>query len=386
MRVQIRTIRSEDQQAVIDLHWNHYWRSHCLILNQDFYKWQFVSYPDPAPEKGDQSIVAVNENEELLSYLGLVPMPVFFRRSRLNGAHLITWLTAPSARGQGVGLKLMTHVTEKYDFLFGRSVTPAALAIYQQLGFRYFKHCSRWIAILDPDMAISLAVNPSDLSIKRAKARAVSIDSAAKFTISDQPPPRVGNLSESVHAGGVAFIRTDEFLKWRYQQHPFYDYKFLFIGDPEIPDGLAVLRLEQVAGRTGTALRVVEFIAPHARQPGLAKAVLEYGIENHCAYADLFGMSEKYVSGFLASGGYDAREEENLQLPYLLQPWDSEIEPPGLLFYGRRGVANQLGMSPIDDMTETYVSKGDGNMDWPSWVPSADGSSFAPPTKLSQAR
>lgn len=386
MNIHIRTIQPEDYPSVLNLHWNHYWRSHCLILNQDFYSWQFVENPNSVLAGGDQSIVAVDGNGELLSYLGVVPMSGTFRGSPINAAHLITWLSAPDARGQGIGRKLMTHVTNKYNFLFGRSVTPSALSVYQRLGFRYFSECSRWIAILDPESTIALAVDPSPLTLKRAKERTVKIDSSTDYHVCDMTPSGAGAFAVTTLRDGLAFMRTNDYFTWRYQQHPFYNYIFIFLGKAEEPDGIAVIRVEQASGRTGKVLRIVEFIATDENKEKLAKAVLEYGILNRCAYADMFGMSEYYVSGFVSSGGFNAVEEEYLLLPHLLQPWSPEIEPPGLLFWGERHSSNLFSIGMIDDITKIYVSKGDGNLDWPSWVPTAQGISYAPSTKLALSR
>src|SRR6185369_15605669 len=123
--VNISPIQPEDEAAVIELHENHYWRENCLLLNPDFYRWQFALPPDSAAAGGDQSVVAV-EKGRLLSFLGVVPARASFRGRPLKAAHLSTWLSAPEARGRGVGLLLMTYMAESFDFLFGRSVTPAA--------------------------------------------------------------------------------------------------------------------------------------------------------------------------------------------------------------------------------------------------------------------
>jgi len=160
--------------------------------------------------------------------------------------------------------------------------------------------------------------------------------------------------------------------------HPFFDYRFLSIGSRRKPAGFAVVRIEDVSGRSGKVLRIVEFIAPPENSLSLANAVLSYGAAHHCAYADMFGMSERFVSGFLAAGGFDATEEPELRLPHLLQPWDPSIETPDLSFYGRRDDPQTDGIGPADDMSMVHVSKGDTNLDWPSWVPTADGKSFAP--------
>ena len=160
--------------------------------------------------------------------------------------------------------------------------------------------------------------------------------------------------------------------------HPFFDYKFLSIDRCGEPVGFAVVRVEDVSGRRGRVLRIIEFIATPEHGVSLANAVLDYGAAHHCAYADMFGMSERFVAGFLAAGGFDATEEPELRLPHLLQPWDPNIETPDLTFYARKDDRQADGIGPVDDMSIAHVSKGDANLDWPSWVPTADGKSFAP--------
>lgn len=328
--------------------------------------------------------MAIGDDDRLLSYLGLVAMPTFFGGERILGAHLITWLTDPAARGLGVGQKLMGEVVDRYDFLFGRTVTPAALSIYRRFGFRYFTRCRRWLAVLSPEAALALAVEPSEESRKRAFARRIEYKMPSFVQVGDQVPPGATALANLRLADGVAFERTSEFWAWRYVRHPFLRYSFVVLGESTEPEGVAVVRVEDVRGRSGRVLRIVEFLATEAHGRSLAEAVLAYGREHGCAYADLFGMSERFVSGFVAAGAFDAAEEPELGLPHRLQPWDPDLQPPGLLFFGRRSGHDSGGVGPADDISRIYVSKGDGNMDWPSWLPSPDGRSIACPTRLSR--
>jgi GNAT superfamily N-acetyltransferase len=382
--VRIRQIQPDDEAAVIDLHRSHYWRDNCLLLNPDFYRWQFAQPPESAAAGGDQSVVAVDDEGRLLSFLGVVRARASFRGRPIKSAHLITWLSSPEARGRGVGLSLMTYMTENYNFLFGRSVTPAALVIYERLGFRYFGSSYRWVGILDPEATLNLAVEPSELSAKRAHARRIHADGSAPVNVGRELPCGAESLAADVLSDGTAFQRTNEYLAWRYQKHPYFRYEFLFVGTSSRPEGIAVMRTEDVSGRTGRVLRIVEFIAGPAHSGRLAAAVFAYGREQECAYADLFGMSEHFVAGFVAAGGFSTLEEPELRLPYLLQPWDANTDPPGLLFFGRRDVSSNGAPGPADDISMIHVSKGDGNMDWPSWVPTIEGGSIAPSTKVGQ--
>src|SRR6266498_2656504 len=91
--VNIRQIQPDDEAAVIDLHRNHYWRDNCLLLNPEFYNWQFAQPPDSAAAGGDQSVVAVDNEGRLLSFLGVVRARACFRGRSIKAAHLITWLS-----------------------------------------------------------------------------------------------------------------------------------------------------------------------------------------------------------------------------------------------------------------------------------------------------
>lgn len=349
-----------------ELHRRHYWRSHCLLLNPTLYEWQFVEPPDAMAAGGDQSVVAIDADGRLVSFLGLVPMRAHAPGRPLGGAHLISFLTDPAARGTGVGQAVMRHVTEEFDFLFGRSVTPAALAVYRRLGFRYVPVCERWVAVIDPEATLALAIEPDDAARKRCLARTVAIE-AVDFDVANEPAADVSPFVAGVLSDATTFVRDEDYFRWRYVRNPFLDYAFVSVGDPL--RGLAVVRVEPVRGRPGNVLRVIEFVAAPEFGRELAAAVIRHAQDEACALVDVFGVSEHFVSGFIAAGGFRSDEEPELVLPHLFQPWEPVVAPPGVLFYGP-------GL--VDDLTRVYVGKGDGNMDWPSWVPGGDGEAIAP--------
>jgi GNAT superfamily N-acetyltransferase len=374
----LRTIQPADRCAVMELHREHYWRSHCLLLNPEFYRWQFELPPDQAAAGGDQSLVALDEEGRLLSFMGLVLARCSWRGRTLRGVHFISWLTAPRARGQGLGRQTLASLTERFDFLFSRSPTPASLTVFRRLGFRYFRPCSRWIAVLDAEATLRLAVDASGVAARRAQARRVPEGAPANYSIGRQMPAGAPGLAHRVLSQCLTFDRTESHLRWRYEKHPCLHYDWLWVGDAQAPDGVAVVRVEDVSGRPGRVLRVVEFFAAPAAAVRLAAAVFAFGRDQQCAFADAFGMSERFVAGLVAAGGFHTLEEPDLPLPYLFQPWTPEIEAPGLLFFGRHGAAEESGIGCTDDVSQMHVTKGDGNMDWPSWHPTGNAVPLAP--------
>lgn len=358
----VREVTPADSPKVVALHRAHYWRSHCLLLDAPFYQWQFADYSGR-----DQSIVAVDHDGTLLSFLGVVPAVAQAPGApAIHGAHLISWLSAPVAGGRGVGQALMRFVIERYQLLFGRSVTPAALAIYRKLGFRYFPSCRRWLAILDVPGALKLAIDATQETERRLAARHVA-SMQAPYLDGPELPIGIDPLARRSLADATAFIRDARYLQWRYVNHPSLRYHFVYLGLADRPAAFAVVRVEDVRERPGErVLRILELLSPPTQARALAEAVFAYGRNVGCAYADFFGISDRFSLGLVAAGAFEMVEEPDVRLPHLLQPWDSDHTPPGLLFYARRPAD---GASFVDALDGFYCTKGDGNMDWPSWVP-----------------
>jgi len=376
--VQIRTIEPGDRAAVLDLYRKHYWRSHCLFLNPDFFHWQFDLPPGNAPLGGDQSVVAVDRHGQLLAHYGLAATDCSLRGKPLRGGNMLSWLTIPEARGRGLGHRLLGWVIERHDFLFSRSPLPTSLPIFRRLGFRYFQQCRRWIAVLDAPATLALAVDASDAAARRAEARAVRCPTSESFSVGREVPPGASALARMVLADSMTFDRTDAYLRWRYEQHPCLRYEFIWLGAAAAPDCVAVVRVENVTGRPGRVLRVVEFLSSRTHAVSLANAVFAFGKQQGCAFADAFGVSERFLAGFVAAGGFDTIEEPELRLPHLFQPWTAQVETPGLLIYGRRTGEGEGRLGGADDTSLIHLTKGDNSLDWPSWDPAAGRQAFAP--------
>ncbi len=364
-QLRYRLIRPSDRASLAELYREHYWRPQCVLMDPVLYHWQLEQPPESKRKGGDQSIVAVDEHNRVVAALSMFPMSVWDRGSERSGVQLISCLNHPDVRGQGVGTRIVEMMCERYAFRMGRSLSPASQSVYAKFAFRYMQHAMRWLAILDAQRAEELVIEPHELTSKRLKAREIPRLSPRPYQVSNRPPTGAANLTWKVLRSATTFARTPDYLVWRYTLHPMLRYRFITLGEAYQPDGLAVVRCEKVSGRPGHVLRILEFIADEEHQVALARAVFDYGREQGCSYADLFGMSERFVAGFLAAGGFHW-QEDHLRLPHLLQPWDAHDAPPGWLFSGPRDPIT--GIAATDNLANFYVGRGDGNMDWPSWA------------------
>ena len=134
------------------------------------------------------------------------------------------------------------------------------------------------------------------------------------------------------------------------------------MGSSSKPDGIAVLRTEDVSGRAGRVLRVVEFIAAPTHSLQLATAVFAYGRKHGCAYADIF-FHECLSCGFSRPAASYRRSRA--RLPYFATVGRGP-DLPALLSSDAVIVLRTMDLDPRR-FSRIHVFKGYGNMDWLPW-------------------
>jgi len=364
--VTFRTVVPADHEAARELYRRHYWRPHCLLLDEPFYDWQIRQPPLSRQRGGDQSVVAVDAQGRLLAHLALFPEVVWDHGRDRTGLHLISWLADPQVRGVGLGSAMIDHVKGLSDLLVGRSLSAPSRAAFMKQQFRYLTRCQRWLGVLHAPACLPLLIEPPEQAAKVLQRREWPRGQPRPYRTGPHPPSGAETLARQVLRGSVAFARTQEYLTWRYTHHPRLHYDFLWLGDAARPHAWAVTRTETIGGRPGKALRILEFLAPDEAAVDLAHALADWGRQQGCAFMDQFGLSERLLAGFVAAGAWNTLEEPELRLPTLLSPWDPNDAPPGILLYSRPEPGT--GIALTDNVADFYLSKGDGNMDWPSWA------------------
>ncbi|MEH6450341.1 MAG: GNAT family N-acetyltransferase [Oleispira sp.] len=98
-------------------------KSDCLKLNQ-FYK----QHKDKARAKPTDTIHVAIEGDVIHAGLRLLSYGDYF--------FLRSVFTAPAIRGQGVASKLLSHTLSEYSQAIYTLPTPAAIGLYQRLGFK----------------------------------------------------------------------------------------------------------------------------------------------------------------------------------------------------------------------------------------------------------
>jgi GNAT superfamily N-acetyltransferase len=269
-------------------------RGHVLARDEALLRWQHRRLDD----RDSLAILLADDAGEVLAMLGLIEFEACLGEWRGRGAWMTNWLVVPERRGEGIGAALVERACTEYQLvgaLDANDATRHALA-----GSFVERPILRW-ALAYESLRGLLGREPEWL---------------------EAPPSSAGEFAGA--------CRDEEFVAWRYRNHPRFEYKVL--------DGFAAYRL------AGKVLRVVDFLGDEA----LAREVAEAGRSAGALYAEFLCHSAAYGAPLEAAGFRRVRA-----LPSRFEPLDLGERPGVSCFWG-------LG----DE--EPYVTAADSDLDRPN--------------------
>jgi GNAT superfamily N-acetyltransferase len=280
--------RLADAQRFIAERWRP---DHVLAREDELLRWQHRSLVDP-----DRLAILVAEHEgELVGMLGLIEFEACLGDRRGRGAWMTNWLVVPEQRGRRIGAALVERACAEYELVGALDANDATL---RALAGRFVERpILRWAL-------------PYDLAAMPGEPEWL-----------DEPP--------SPAAAFAGACRDEEFIAWRYRNHPRFQYTVL--------DGFAAYRL------AGNVLRVVDFLGDEE----LADQIAAAGHDAGAAYAEFLCHSSAYAAPLEAAGFRRVRG-----LPSRLQPLDLRPRPDVSCFWGYE-----------DDL---YVTAADSDLDRPN--------------------
>jgi hypothetical protein len=280
-----------EQLAEVQRFIDEQWRpGHVLARDEELLRWQHRSLADP-----DRLAILVADDAGLVAMLGLIEFEACLGERRGRGAWMTNWLVLPERRGERIGAALVERACAEYDLV---GALDANDATRQALAGRFVERpILRWAL-------------PYDLDAMPGQ-------------------PEWLDASASPRGAFAGACRDEEFIAWRYRNHPRFEYTVL--------EGFAAYRL------AGNALRVVDFLGDEE----LAERVADAGRRTGAAYAEFVCHSPGYGAsleavGFRRAGG----------LPTRFQPLDLAGRPDVSCFWGYEG--------------DLYVTAADSDLDRPN--------------------
>lgn len=335
------------------------WVRPVMLSDQKFYDWQFKQ--SPKNNGSDCCIIAYDElNDAIAGVMGLNRRGFYLHGVELNGAELTTWIVNENYRSYGAGAKIIKKLMESYDVLIGMGISDAALPIYLRSGFRYLRQIPRFVKIVNYDrvkdfcgvgpIAERLIGNWGQVNIGEHRAEELSGE-------------RLKSAFEKVKANLNMFSRLPDDVSWRYESHPYFEYKLfnVFGSEAEGECGAVVaFRIHQV--KEGFSILHLMDVFGDARGVAAARSFVErYASENNIDVIDFYCTSSSVYRHFLANHWFSTSDDTYFKFPHLFSPVELRDPPTTSLIYWAKD-----HLEDIADVSKLYVTKQDADLDRPT--------------------
>jgi hypothetical protein len=319
-----------------------------VLLSPAYLRWQFRD--NPANTTGAYTLWLVLHQNAVVAQLGYVPfVGLSPAGDRFTGAYPINLIVREDYRAAGLGAVLLRRLLKETPYVLNPGSSEAGAALCQGLGMQDFGYLSRHIAVLDAQAARSLAADnrlPARIAEAPQQAAAAGIVPATRLP---DRAPTAFSFPVPVHGAE----RSRDFLRWRYEQHPGFNYEFLLSEDLQ---NILVFHEERETQSGAIIIRIVDLLAAGAAQEALLHSVLQIARSRGAILADFFCSLDCYDGALERAGFFDEAEHPDGRIAALFQPLD----------FRKTGI-RVLASSPAGKPAAAwYISKGDSDQDRPN--------------------
>jgi GNAT superfamily N-acetyltransferase len=273
MEFQFREMENKDKAVVFRFLQKHFGYQ-SVQCREGRFEWQFEKYPLNA------KIYLCFDKQELVGQTCFLPVSLRLGNERLAAAFSLDTMVAPEYRRRGLGDEFFRTRLERYQVGLSPGQSEAAARLYEKMGGwltlgEYFEF--KVVKKLPKFQTLKSFVKDS-LNYLNYKARMRRYNKKPRIKISrDFPQKMLNELDRGTPH--EAFVAVDEdYLDWRYKNHPYFEYRYAHVFDGQKSLGVCVVRESGPEN-----YRVVDFYCPRTNFPalleGLAYAFNGYSIE-----------------------------------------------------------------------------------------------------------
>lgn len=337
--MQFRFANGDEYPAIsefLDTHWS---KGHIYTRDQELFRWTFRR-----PQQWEQdgySFALAEDNGELVGILGGIPFVFNTFGQKSRGVWIVNYVIRPDHR-KGTGALQLLSMFRKAPFeaTVAAGITKESSVIYRVLRGQVLDPIPRHFMVLPSGgerFVRLLTIAHPDWPMERVEAlrAALELKTISRTQVesyaglpADWDQKHWPNFAEKT----VGAERDSDYLCWRYQRHPRFEYRFISVADGT-RSGLAVWRLETIRQRTGKGLedvdrigRLVEFLP--ASEQNARDLLTAFSQELGAAgafgadYYGFHGPSRAWLidSGFTAVSGL----ADGAGIPTRFQPLDGK--------------------------------------------------------------
>jgi len=335
------------------------WARKIALSDKSFYEWQFVKAPDNFGE--DHCVIAYDDQKErVLGVMGLNERTFLLNGQQKRGAELTTWIVSGEAQGTGVGAKILQYIQSNFEILIGMGISDMALPVYMRSGFRYLSRIPRFVKVLNFEKLNDHSIH-SNLGAKLA--RRWSVESPVNYIIVDIDEEKYSGVLDSIKTKYNFFSRNSAHRKWRYEDHPNFNYKqFLIKTLNGKNDDLAYLSIrEEDSLDEFKIIHVMDLFGSDDAIESAVNFLNNYAIKNCYDVIDFYCTSSNVYRFMLSDGWFSTSDDNCFQFPHLFHPVEMRTPPTTSLIYWSRN-----NLKDLADISKLYITKQDADLDRPT--------------------
>jgi hypothetical protein len=357
----------------------NYWaKNHVYVQEAELFAWTFGR--SRLWDHAGYSFALAEDRGEVVGIFGGIPF-VFNSLGHVSRAiWTANFMVRPDYRRGPVALRLLNMLRRPpYDTVIVFGMNSSIVPLYRALHAQILSEMPRHVAVLrgaEKRMLDLLRIAYPEWPVHRAEALAHAFrlpDQAGDISVRsvDSLPPSWDRCDWSrIASQTVGAMRDLDYLRWRYQEHPCFDYRFIIIPEGD-RTGLAVWRLEEIRRATSRGpeavdrfARLVEFLP--ASRTNAKDLLSRFWGEIYAADAlgaDYYGYHGK-TGDWLKAFGFHGVEShpDGHAIPSRMQPLERNDGSLRSAVF----VRDEVPKCSIDSHCIWYWTKSDADQDRPN--------------------
>jgi hypothetical protein len=377
MLAELRYANFDEYPRIGEFLANHWSATNIYIREPRLFDWTFGR--QSLWDRDSYSFALAEDKGNVVGILGGIPFTMNFFGQQFRALWLANYMISPDHRRGPLAMRLLKMMRrEPYRATIAFGINPQTAPIYQVLRWRLVENIPRHFVVLPQAlerMGELLRLTHADWTRERIEAL------ARRFRLLNLPEERSESepaLPENWNNTGwepiarhmVGAARNAEYLKWRYLDHPVFNYKLIVVREKDRV-GLLVWRLEAIRVKTDLGEsnfdrigRVVEFLpASWQNAKALFSRLLHDLNEANAIGADFYcyhGETRKLLAelGMLLV----ERHADGQYIPARFQPLDNKTS----VIMSSMFAPEEMPVCSFDPNCAWYWTKSDADQDRPN--------------------
>jgi GNAT superfamily N-acetyltransferase len=285
---------SDTVKSLIELHKAAFDSS----LSEEYWKWKFVENPMSLP---GQQVVVATESREIVGARPHMYGEMWLGEKKVRVAQHCDTMVHPKHQGKGIftqmekcALKQLLEENIAFSYGFPNKLSRNG---FLKLGYRRVIDAMAAFHPIDSYTLISsktknrvIAKSASvlfNLTLKPKKHFSSSESNPFQFEVIKKFTPDLADIECVRGKAAIDLVRSKDFLKWRFDSHPIFDYKYILIKKNAELVGYAVLSVQKY--KNGVILgRIVDHVVANSDVESYRHLINQSLIELEKQYCDCY--------------------------------------------------------------------------------------------------